>query len=156
MLPSSHTARSLAVFRSGVQAVFLLLPFLVIVVPASAADTSSKTFNVPAGEASATLRQFAQQAGQQVVFAVRDVRGVQTVEVKGHLPVRVALDRMLANTDLIGTFDEKSSTFAVRKRTEAESKNVHRAIAQTSARPSRRNRDEPKDRASRPLALGTL
>jgi TonB-dependent receptor len=78
-----------------------------------AADTSKKSFDVPAGDASETLKRFAQQAAQQVVYPANDVRGVHTAAVKGSLTVREGLDRLLAGTELTAAFDEKNATFAV-------------------------------------------
>lgn len=73
----------------------------------------TRRFDVRAGEASETLKQFAQQAGQRIVFPANEVRGVRTTAVQGELTVRDALARLLAGTDLRGAFDEKSGTFAV-------------------------------------------
>lgn len=73
----------------------------------------TRRFDVRAGEASETLKQFAQQAGQQVVFPANEVRGVRTAAVLGELTVREGLMRLLAGTDLRGAFDQKSGTFAV-------------------------------------------
>jgi iron complex outermembrane receptor protein len=139
MLPSLHTSWLLTDLRSGLRALFAVFTLFALSVATSAAEVTLKSFDVPAGDASTTLKQFAAQAGQQVVFAVRDVRGVQTAAVKGDLPLRAALDRMLANTELVATFDEPSSTFSVRKESEAESKNANRAIAESRARPGDRN-----------------
>ena len=77
------------------------------------AEAPKKAFDVPAGDAAATLKQFAQQAGQQVVYPAHDVKGVKTSPVKGEYTLGEALNVMLAGTGLVAAFDEKSSTFAV-------------------------------------------
>ena len=92
-----------------------LLPamaFLVFFHVAQAAD-AKKLFDVPAGDASETLKRFAQQAGQQVVYPANEVRGVRTAAVQGEFTVRDGIDRLLASTELRVTFDERSGTFAV-------------------------------------------
>lgn len=89
----------------------VLLP-LALALAATAAE-ATKTFDVPAGEAAETLKQFAQQAGQQVVYPAAEVRGVRTTPVQGDFTVRAGLARLLAGTPLHGEFDERSGTFAV-------------------------------------------
>ncbi len=59
------------------------------------------------------LRQFAQQAGQQVLFPAEEIRGIRTSAVRGEMSVRDGLERMLAGTPLRAAFDEASGTFAV-------------------------------------------
>lgn len=92
----------------------LLCGLLVLALPfaAQAAD-AKKTFDVPAGDASETLKRFAQQAGQQVVYPANEVRGVRTAAVQGEFTVRDGIGRLLAGTELRVTFDDRSGTFAV-------------------------------------------
>ena len=103
--------RSAARFALGgplVVAIFSLL----LALPVRAAE-AKKTFDVPAGDASETLKRFAQQAGQQVVYPANEVRGVRTAAVQGEFTVRDGIGRLLAGTELRVTFDERSGTFAV-------------------------------------------
>ena len=79
-----------------------------------AAD-AKKNFNVGEGDAANTLKQFAQQAGQQVIFPTLDVKGVRTPAIRGEYSLKEALDLILANTGLEATFDKTSGTFAVSK-----------------------------------------
>jgi outer membrane receptor protein involved in Fe transport len=55
--------------------------------------------------------------------------------VKGEFTAREPLDGMLAGTGLVAGQDAKTGAFAVRKETDAERKNVNRAIADSSVRP---------------------
>ncbi|MSU48369.1 MAG: hypothetical protein EXS37_04625 [Opitutus sp.] len=80
-----------------------------------AADEAKKTFSVPAGAAAQTLKQFAQQAGREIVFSPEVVNGVRTNAVQGDLTPRAALDAMLADTGLVATQEPKSGALAVRK-----------------------------------------
>src|SRR5689334_21744808 len=94
----------------------LLLPFLALFTftfTLTGAEAPKKAFDVPAGDAANALKQFAQQAGQQVVFPAQDVKGVKTAAVKGDYTFKQALDAMLVGTGLVAAFDEKSGTFAV-------------------------------------------
>ena len=85
------------------------------VVTARAAEAAKKNFNLPAGVAGETLKQFAKQAGREIVFAPEAVGTVPTNAVKGELTPREALDQMLAGTGLVASQDVKTGALAVRK-----------------------------------------
>ena len=74
-----------------------------------------KSFNVPAGDAIATLKQAAQQAGMEIMFPAATVQDVKTAAVKGELTPRAALDKMLDGTGLVAVQDEKTGALAVKK-----------------------------------------
>jgi len=76
-------------------------------------DVKIRNFDIPAAEAAAALNQFALQSGEQLLFSVDEVQGVKTNLVRGEMPVRAALDRMLAGTTLSATRDEKTGALAV-------------------------------------------
>ncbi len=90
---------------------------------ALAAESPRKSYRVPTGEASATLKQFTEQSGEQVVYLVNDVRGVTTKEVVGDFTAREALNRMVAGTALVVVQDQKSGALTVNRLTSDE-KNV--------------------------------
>jgi hypothetical protein len=83
------------------------LAFLVITLVSSVnlrgADSLAKkaSFDIPAGPASETLKQFATQSGVQLIYAVDVADGVPTNSIKGTLSVRDAIDRLLAGTGLV-------------------------------------------------------
>ncbi len=81
----------------------------------AAADAGRKTYNLPAGEAVETLKQFSAQSGEQIVYPVTQVTGAKTNAVKGDLTAREALDGMLAGTGLEVVQDEKTGALAVKK-----------------------------------------
>src|SRR4051812_6938933 len=81
---------------------------------APAAEAPKKTFDVPAGDAAQTLKQFATQAGCQIVFPSEVVAAVKTNPVQGELTASDALDRMLHDTGLGATLEQKSGAYAVR------------------------------------------
>lgn len=96
------------------RALALALPAICFAVAALAAD-STHPFDVPAGEAAQTLKQFAAQAGREIVFAPAAVAGKKTNAVKGELTPREALDLMLSDSGLVATQDAKTGAFAVRR-----------------------------------------
>ncbi len=126
------------------RAAALLVLFVTVVSLAFPANTFAqeavvkRSFDVPSGDARPALRQFAQQAKQEIVFEVKDVAGITTRAVQGEMTPVEALDAMLANTGLVVSRDVKTGAFAVRRENEAEAKNVSRAIADSSDRPSKK------------------
>lgn len=102
---------------------------------ASAAEAAKINFNVPAGEAGKTLKQFAAQAKREILFPTQRLDGVKTNAVQGELTVREGLDRLLAGTDLKTIEDAKTGAFVVQR---ADDPNVPRAALEKSGdRPDR-------------------
>src|SRR5687767_1832916 len=66
----------------------------------AAAGDDARVFDIPAGDASRTLKQFTAQAGEQLLYTMDAVRGVSTHPAKGEMNPREALDRMFAGTRL--------------------------------------------------------
>ncbi|MBA4137233.1 MAG: hypothetical protein C0518_07945 [Opitutus sp.] len=97
--------------RSRRAALSVSLALLALV--AFGAEPARKNYNLPAGDAAATLKAFSQQSGEQIVFPVESVRGVQTKPVAGELNAREALELMVAGTDLVVGQDEKTGALAV-------------------------------------------
>lgn len=123
ILPHSFPA---AIFRLFVA--FLLTGGLTL---SGLAAEAVKSFNVPAGDAIATLKQAAQQAGMEIMFPAATVQGVKTAAVNGELTPRAALDKMLDGTGLVAVQDEKTGALAVKK---GPLPNAPR-VAQTAATP---------------------
>ena len=63
-------------------------------------DTTARAFRVPAGPASKSLKQFAEQAQREILVPSDSVADVRTQRVFGDYPPREALDRLLAGTRL--------------------------------------------------------
>ena len=93
---------------AGCMGLGLLLPSAVF-----AADTAPRMFDLPGGDAIATLKQFAAQANEQVLYSPDDVGGVQTHAVRGEFTPIAALTRMLERTPLKARQDEKSKAIAI-------------------------------------------
>jgi outer membrane receptor protein involved in Fe transport len=75
----------------------------------------SRRFNIPAGDATQTLKQFSRASGVEVLYPVDSVRGVRTNPVVGQRTAREALQALLAGTGLIVVEDELSGAVAVRR-----------------------------------------
>lgn len=82
---------------------------------AFAAEATKKTFKLPAGDAAVTLKRFSEQSGEQIVYPVDAVRGVQTNAVNGEFAASDALDRLVAGTELRIVRDEKTGAIAVNR-----------------------------------------
>ena len=78
-----------------------------------AAETVRRTFSITSGDAKSTLKQFAAQSGEQVLYSPDDVRGVQTKAISGeHVPL-AALKQMLAGTRLRARQDAKTKAISI-------------------------------------------
>jgi len=116
-----------------VRAAFVAALFSCSALLASAAE-AVRAFDVPAGDAAATLKQAAKQGGVEIVFPAATVSGVQTAPVKGDFTAREAINRMLADTDLVLVQDEKSGVLSVQRLASDEKNDASRlANAQTAS-----------------------
>ena len=78
-----------------------------------AEDQRRMAFDVPAGEAAATLRKFSKQAGVPLLVSSNDIRGIKTTAVQGQFTPIEAIQRMLVNTRLIAREDRGTGAIAV-------------------------------------------
>lgn len=81
-----------------------------------AADVSRKAFDIPAGAAATTLKQFSAQAGGPLLYTADAVAGVSTNAVKGVLAPPDALNQMLDGTRLVGRRDQATGGLSVTRR----------------------------------------
>jgi iron complex outermembrane receptor protein len=127
--------------RAATLALFICLLPLVTGQLSFAADAPRLSFDVPAGDAGQTLKQFAQQAKREIMFPAEPVGTVKTNAVKGDFPVREALDQLLAGTALRFYEDEKSGALIIRRDVDP---NAPRAAQATpSDRPANSNEVAP-------------
>ncbi len=82
---------------------------------ACAADAAKKNYQVSAGDAAVTLKQFSEQSGEQIVYPVDAVSGVRTNAVSGELAARDALARLVAGTELRVVQDASTGALAVNR-----------------------------------------
>lgn len=76
-------------------------------------DSATRTFDVPAGDAHITLKQFAQQARLELLYSAREIEGTRTNPIKGDFTPREALSKMLNGTKLIATPGRNRGAVAV-------------------------------------------
>ena len=88
---------------------------LTLTLAAWAADAGRRAYDVPAGDAASTLKQFSAQSGEQIVYPVAQVTGLKTNAVNGDLTAREALERMVAGTDLQVVQDEKTGALGLKR-----------------------------------------
>ncbi len=110
----------------------LLVCLLCFSMPHLRAAEATKSFDVPAGDAIATLKAAAKQGGVEIMFPADSVQGIRTNAVKGEFVPREALKRMVANTGLIVVQDEKTGALAVEHLNPPE-KNVQGAAPEAAA-----------------------
>jgi iron complex outermembrane recepter protein len=108
---------------------------------ANPGNDTKKPFDIPAGDAVASLKRFSAQAGTPVIFPEDAIEGTRTRAVKGDLTPADAIRRLVAGTSLKVARDQESGAFAVSvDRTPARERsdpNVRRAAqATTSGRPN--------------------
>ncbi|MBM3853039.1 MAG: TonB-dependent receptor, partial [Verrucomicrobia bacterium] len=103
--------------RSLLRAAAVSVLVLTLLTAAFAAEAARRSFNLPAGAAGETLKQFAAQAGREIVFAPEAIGTVPTKAVSGSYTPREALDLMLADSGLVASQDDRTGAFAVRKGT---------------------------------------
>lgn len=94
---------------------FAFLLSIQLAVFAHAAEPAKRFIDVPAGQASDTLKQAAQQAGIEIMYSAETVRDVRTNPVRGEFTPREAIDRLLAGTTLYVVADDKSGAMSVRR-----------------------------------------
>jgi len=100
--------------RRHPRSLHLLFAFILIAVTAWAQE-GRRAFDVPAGDAEQTLREFSTQSGVQVIFPTQPVRGVATRAVRGEYSASEAISAMLAGTPLEAMRDPKTGTLTVRR-----------------------------------------
>ncbi len=122
----------------------VVLSFVLDGQSAAAESAAKRTFNVPAGEAEASLKLFSEQSGQGVIFPTEKLKGVRTNEVRGEFTAGDAIELLTQGTPLVVTRDVKTGAYAVRHETKVEAKNVSRASAE-SGRPERSDGEETSD-----------
>ncbi len=108
----------------------LLLSFIVLSSWAKSLD-----FDIPAGQASETLRLFAMQSNQSLIYTIEDVSGVNTHPLHEKMEPSEALKLMLKHTSLSFIQDD-SGAYAILRKDECEtapSRNPESANSEDSA-----------------------
>lgn len=83
---------------------------------AHAAESGRKSFDIPAGDALETLKQFVAQSGAQLLYSADEVEVVKTNAIRGDYLPEDALGRMLAGTNLLVQKDAGSEVLDIRRK----------------------------------------
>ncbi len=78
-----------------------------------AADTTKKTFSIPAETADKSLKKFTDQSGLELLYSTELAAGVKTNAVNGDLEPAEAISRLLAGTGLSAVHDHDNGVFRV-------------------------------------------
>lgn len=132
----------------------LLGIILSVLCATSFAADAKRNFDVPAGAAGETLKNFAHQADREIVFAPETVGGVNTRAVKGEFEPKEALDLMLTSTGLVATQDVQTGAFAVKKG-DVSPKELGATPTTVSDRPGK-NATEGGDQLGKAIELDTF
>lgn len=125
--------------------------FLLLFAATAAATESPRVFDIPAGYAARTLRLFAQQCGQQVLYPVDEVRGIRTHAVHGRFAAHAALEVMLSESGLVAIADPTSGAIAVRRAPNRTASSPPGASAPDS--PGASSRSSGKAGADEPIVM---
>ncbi len=94
----------------------MLLALAALMGSALAANSAVKRhYQLGAGDAATTLKQFVEQSGQQVIYVVPTVRGITTNPVSGEFTAREALERMVEKTKLLIFEDAQSGALTLNR-----------------------------------------
>jgi iron complex outermembrane recepter protein len=94
-------------------AILLLVVLRFCAALVTAAESPPTLFDVPAGDATQSLKLFAAQARREIIFPAEAVAGIQTNRVAGTYAPRPALDALVAHTPLRVAEDPATGGFVV-------------------------------------------
>jgi iron complex outermembrane recepter protein len=124
----------------------------------AATEVSRRGFDIPAGDAEVTLKQFAAQSGEQLLYSPDDVSGVRTHAVHGEFTPLGALEHMLEGTSLKARQDGMTKAIAITAITAPHVAPQSTAPAESSRtrQPQNLSEEPPKNmKRKNPLALIT-
>lgn len=101
-------------------------------VPARAADDARRTYDIPAGDALVTLKQFTAQSGAQVLYSADELTGIKTQAIRGRFGAREALVAHLAGNRVEVTEDGATGVLTIRLRTSGTAASSSGAVAVAS------------------------
>ena len=115
----------------------------------------TRSFDVEAGSARTTLREFARQARVSVVMDRQNVEGIQTNDVSGLLVPKYALERMLEGTPLVFNEDLETGAFAVTQSIESVAEETTQGSQVQAPEPERKAQEHtPMNEKNK--TIGTL
>lgn len=117
------------------------------------AASETKRFDIPAGFAADTLKQFSAQTGpdERLLYAADSVEGVKTNAIAGEMKPREALDRMLAGTSLAVIEDGRTGALTISRA--ASLPKAHTASDSESKPQTRSENLKKPTKRTNPIAL---
>ena len=85
----------------------------VLIILAACSSKKQSILNIPEGEATYTLKEFANQAEVEIMYNPQSVQGVKTNSVVGEYYPQSALRIMLEDTVLTIDYDEETGAYGV-------------------------------------------
>jgi iron complex outermembrane recepter protein len=119
-----------------------LILVALLAVGAASAQPPTRSFDLPAGSAEASLKRFSRQAGIEVVFPTQLAASVRTPAIKGDYAPLDAITQLLRGTPLLAQVDQRTGAIVV-THNPASDPNVQRA-APRSDRPRADDIEEKK------------
>ena len=113
LLMTSPIDRPVSLRRGPLLTLAALLAALFVSGGAGAAEQTAKSFNLSADTAAKALRRFTEQSGIPVLFGTETAAQVRTNAVQGEFTPDEAMARLLANTGLVVTANEKTGALTV-------------------------------------------
>ncbi len=89
----------------------LFLATITLLVNATAEELID--FNIEAGDARKTIREFAAQSNQSILYDYNNLEGIQTNQVIGSYAPKEAISKLLEGTPLLFDYDVETGAFAV-------------------------------------------
>jgi iron complex outermembrane recepter protein len=121
---------------------FALIALGLAFATSAASDSSKKSFDLAAGSAAATLKQFVAQSGVQLLYSPEEIESVATNPVRGEMTAVEAVGQLLANTGLVAT-ETRSGAIAINRMRDP---NGDRATEKNHGRPSNTDRADDSDK----------
>jgi iron complex outermembrane receptor protein len=113
----------------------VLFLFLWVMALPACAPQGDVDFDIPAGSATVTLKEFAKQSGLEIIYTAKSVESVTTNALQGSMHPREGLERLLTGTPLFLQEDPVSGAFAVMRASESEQTRVSTARPSTQSQP---------------------
>jgi outer membrane receptor for monomeric catechols len=99
----------------------------------SSAQAPAKSYDIPAGPAMQTLKQFIEQSDEQLLYSADAVQGIRTNAVSGQFTARAALDKMVNGTGLAVVQDPQNGALSLVKK--AANTNAQTVVLGTASDP---------------------
>ena len=103
----------------------------------------TRRFDISAGDAFTTLRQFSLQSGEQLIYQADSLEGVRTDAVRGSYTSREALGRMLVRTALAVTQDARTGTLAITRIPQSGERPVRDPAPADHSTPAQKKKPQP-------------